>query len=58
MNKRLKTIVTALAAVIVFIVGMIVGGCIAMTLYEATETISFPKNDTVYFYDTIYFPPQ
>jgi hypothetical protein len=29
-----------------------------MTLYEATETISFPKNDTVYFYDTIYFPPQ
>ena len=58
MNKRLKTIVTALCAVILFLLGMTVGVCVTMTVYEASETISFPKNDTAYIHDTIYFPPQ
>jgi hypothetical protein len=61
MNKHIKTIVAALCVVIVFLIGLVVGVCVTMTVYdttETTETISFPKNDTVYFHDTIYFQPQ
>ena len=58
MNKRLKTIVAALCVVSVFLIGLVVGVCITMTVYEASETISSPKNDTAYIHDTIYFPPQ
>lgn len=58
MNKHFNTIVAALCAVIFFLIGIVVGVCTTMTVYETTETILFPKNDTVYFHDTIYFPPQ